>query len=102
MIRRPPRSTLFPYTTLFRSPFLWIGFGMSVRRAADAGRSAWWALLFFVPLLNYLLMIGLSLLPTAAVPEWRQAAPAAGVRGPVESGLFGVAASPAITISPGP
>src|SRR2546430_6306832 len=28
MIRRPPRSTLFPYTTLFRSP----------RRADDAGR----------------------------------------------------------------
>src|SRR3712207_8949061 len=23
MIRRPPRSTLFPYTTLFRSPALW-------------------------------------------------------------------------------
>src|SRR3712207_7084664 len=26
MIRRPPRSTLFPYTTLFRS-FLWLSFG---------------------------------------------------------------------------
>src|SRR2546422_8314625 len=25
MIRRPPRSTLFPYTTLFRSPLLRIG-----------------------------------------------------------------------------
>src|SRR3712207_6998297 len=26
MIRRPPRSTLFPYTTLFRSPFPeWVG-----------------------------------------------------------------------------
>src|SRR3712207_8860652 len=27
MIRRPPRSTLFPYTTLFRSPYLiaWTG-----------------------------------------------------------------------------
>src|SRR2546422_6928165 len=25
MIRRPPRSTLFPYTTLFRSLFLWSG-----------------------------------------------------------------------------
>src|SRR4029078_13736399 len=24
MIRRPPRSTLFPYTTLFRSPVGWI------------------------------------------------------------------------------
>src|SRR2546430_7479269 len=23
MIRRPPRSTLFPYTTLFRSPVIW-------------------------------------------------------------------------------
>src|SRR3712207_7709383 len=23
MIRRPPRSTLFPYTTLFRSPIAW-------------------------------------------------------------------------------
>src|SRR2546422_3667544 len=25
MIRRPPRSTLFPYTTLFRSPIVHIG-----------------------------------------------------------------------------
>src|SRR2546422_6831834 len=25
MIRRPPRSTLFPYTTLFRSQFIWQG-----------------------------------------------------------------------------
>src|ERR1039458_10605889 len=24
MIRRPPRSTLFPYTTLFRSPRWWV------------------------------------------------------------------------------
>src|SRR3712207_8045531 len=30
MIRRPPRSTLFPYTTLFRSRVL--------QREADAGR----------------------------------------------------------------
>src|SRR5258707_5790359 len=26
MIRRPPRSTLFPYTTLFRSPYPYPGF----------------------------------------------------------------------------
>src|SRR5438876_7808009 len=25
MLRRPPRSTLFPYTTLFRSPVLYYG-----------------------------------------------------------------------------
>src|SRR5256885_7446470 len=26
MIRRPPRSTLFPYTTLFRSPVVHLGY----------------------------------------------------------------------------
>src|SRR2546427_6106773 len=33
MIRRPPRSTLFPYTTLFRS--------LLADRAAPAGASVW-------------------------------------------------------------
>src|SRR5439155_1200432 len=47
-------------------PFLWVGIGMSVRRAVDAGRSAWLALLFFVPYVNYLLMLALSLLLFAA------------------------------------
>src|SRR4051812_49606079 len=35
MIRRPPRSTLFPYTTLFRSPLRTLLVG-SVRLAAEA------------------------------------------------------------------
>src|SRR2546427_1253180 len=34
MIRRPPRSTLFPYTTLFRSSRHW-----SARRPPRGGRS---------------------------------------------------------------
>src|SRR3712207_7690990 len=29
MIRRPPRSTLFPYTTLFRSKFLTLSNGLA-------------------------------------------------------------------------
>src|SRR5258708_30563585 len=29
MIRRPPRSTLFPYTTLFRSSIAWLPDGKS-------------------------------------------------------------------------
>src|SRR5260370_13771608 len=33
MIRRPPRSTLFPYTTLFRSDFI----GIRVNRAKKSG-----------------------------------------------------------------
>src|SRR2546426_2243666 len=36
MIRRPPRSTLFPYTTLFRSIGDWNGTTVVVRRIAPA------------------------------------------------------------------
>src|SRR3712207_8944164 len=34
MIRRPPRSTLFPYTTLFRSSFCVTGFVRTIRSVA--------------------------------------------------------------------
>src|SRR3712207_8043866 len=37
MIRRPPRSTLFPYTTLFRSPRLRLGHATAGRRHPGAG-----------------------------------------------------------------
>src|SRR2546422_5042026 len=32
MIRRPPRSTLFPYTTLFRSPIQGVGLSRHTHR----------------------------------------------------------------------
>src|SRR2546430_7368447 len=42
MIRRPPRSTLFPYTTLFRSTFVggkvWLGRNLAgLKNAASTG-----------------------------------------------------------------
>src|SRR3712207_8985705 len=40
MIRRPPRSTLFPYTTLFRSRGLRVDFQRALRAGARAGRVA--------------------------------------------------------------
>src|SRR2546430_13516759 len=45
MIRRPPRSTLFPYTTLFRSPPLDTGAypGRLGARAVGPGPLGWWA-----------------------------------------------------------
>src|SRR5258706_6845353 len=39
MIRRPPRSTLFPYTTLFRSHVGLTGDGLRQQRLAGAGRA---------------------------------------------------------------
>src|SRR5258708_23845671 len=46
MIRRPPRSTLFPYTTLFRSLSTWTTSLSGTRRTHAArprpsGRAAW-------------------------------------------------------------
>src|SRR2546430_3376567 len=48
MIRRPPRSTLFPYTTLFRSVHghsktavsIWLGLGSALRDRGDMARSS--------------------------------------------------------------
>src|SRR3712207_8571162 len=43
MIRRPPRSTLFPYTTLFRSNYSWVAresaveIGLSMNTYMSAG-----------------------------------------------------------------
>src|SRR2546430_9926387 len=37
MIRRPPRSTLFPYTTLFRSDIVGCGLGHDRGRSLRAG-----------------------------------------------------------------
>src|SRR5256885_11979157 len=40
MIRRPPRSTLFPYTTLFRSQLQPVGHCRAAGRRAAAGPAA--------------------------------------------------------------
>src|SRR2546430_5660958 len=57
MIRRPPRSTLFPYTTLFRSlqdTYLWV---RGVAQMLERVRSCW-ASLNSVPSISYRLKHG--------------------------------------------
>ncbi|MDE0883239.1 MAG: SRPBCC family protein [Myxococcota bacterium] len=44
-------------------PFIWIGASMSMRRARHAGFSPWLGLLFFVPLINWLMILGLCVAP---------------------------------------
>jgi len=94
---------------LWTLPFLWVGVSMSMRRALDAGRSAWLALLFFVPLVNYALMVLLSVLPSE--PRVPPLSPLPPLPGPwrservlpvlddrLKSGLLGVAAALAVAI----
>src|SRR6202046_5837641 len=51
MIRRPPRSTLFPYTTLFRSP----------RTIIDAGANVGMATLFYANKYPFARIVAVSL-----------------------------------------
>jgi uncharacterized membrane protein YhaH (DUF805 family) len=77
---------------LWMVPFLWIGVVYTMRRALDAGWSPWWALAFFVPYLNYGLMIMLCVWPSSdkyAVGE-RGRAPVHG--SPANSVALGIAA----------
>ncbi len=59
-----------PAVVLWSLPFIWIGVGMSIRRAADAALSPWLGILFFIPGLNYLLMLTLCLVPTSKESNW--------------------------------
>src|SRR3712207_1849100 len=65
MIRRPPRSTLFPYTTLFRSWRGWLGRSTyDGRWQEQVNRSA-----MTLKLMTYAPTGGLVAAPTAALPE---------------------------------
>jgi uncharacterized membrane protein YhaH (DUF805 family) len=61
-------DTLAVVAALFSLPFAWVGVSMTVRRARDAGLPALLGLMFFVPFVNYLLMLGLCAVPTRAAP----------------------------------
>ena len=69
-------SWLLPVIGFWTIPFIWIGITMTMRRALDAGLSAWWSLLFFVPVVNWVLLAVLAALPSRmtqvrAAPEPR-------------------------------
>jgi Polyketide cyclase / dehydrase and lipid transport len=93
-------SWLPPVLIALALPFLWIGVSMSMRRAVDAGRSPWLALLFFLPGVNFLLMLGLCLPASAGGSP--QPAPRAAARADsaerFRSAMLGVAASFGITV----
>jgi uncharacterized membrane protein YhaH (DUF805 family) len=61
-----PASVLAPLLALWAFPFIWAGVTLTIRRLLDSGWSAWLSLLFFVPVLNYLLFAVLSVSPGRA------------------------------------
>lgn len=55
---------------LWTLPFLWIGVSTTLRRAVDAGLSPWWCLVFFLPVVNYGLMLWLAARPSSPAVNW--------------------------------
>jgi hypothetical protein len=53
-------------------PFLWIAVSMSVRRAGDAGISPWNGLAVLIPVVNVVIMIILSVLPSTSREVWQE------------------------------
>jgi uncharacterized membrane protein YhaH (DUF805 family) len=84
---------------LWTLPFLWIGVTMTVRRLVDAELPAALAVLFFVPGINYLLMLALCLLPSRGPGGFAEAA-SLDVTQPIMKGaLLGLAAGLAIALA---
>jgi len=88
---------LLPLLIAIALPFLWIGISMTTRRAVDAGGSPWIALLFFIPAVNYGLMLLFSIMPSRG-PEWPVEAPPPAVDDRLKSAMLGVAASLGLTL----
>lgn len=57
-------APLLPMLGVWALPFVWVGITMSMRRALDAGLSAFAALFFFVPVLSYFFIVFMCAVPT--------------------------------------
>lgn len=80
-------------------PFLWIAVSMSVRRAADAGATAWFGLLVLIPGVNFIAMAVLCVLPPRGLVSFVGRRPKAVVDHRVRSALLGIVVSVVISIS---
>ena len=72
---------------LWSLPFMWIGVTMTLRRAVDAGRSPWVCFLFFLPVVNYGVMLWLAFEPTRAAEAWNAREPEASEHGWLRSAV---------------
>src|SRR5436305_4465578 len=68
---QPASITPAMFLTLFlvSLPFLWFGMAMTLLRLRDAGKSAGWAALFFVPVVNLVFFLTLAALPPRSAPS---------------------------------
>ncbi|HVP42367.1 MAG TPA: DUF805 domain-containing protein [Terriglobales bacterium] len=70
IVNLPRSEQRFFYTMLaIAIPFIWAGVLLTVKRLRDVGASPAWTILFFVPVVNLLFFLALSLLPGASAAK---------------------------------
>ena len=62
-----PSQTFYIFFLIWTLPFIWIGVNLMMKRLLDAGRSPWYALFFFAPIMNYLVMLVLTMPESAQI-----------------------------------
>lgn len=91
---KPPAPDWLAWFVFFWTlPFLWISITMSVRRATNAGQSAWLGLLVLLPFVNYLGMLLLCLLPEKRAEAWWDVAERPEQRHRLKSAMLGILVS---------
>jgi hypothetical protein len=83
---------------LWSFPFLWIAVSMSVRRAVNAGATAWLGLMVIVPVANLVIMLILAFLPSRGKSLVVQSRPEPVVDQYISSALLGIVASVVICL----
>ena len=68
-----PGAQFYLSMALISLPFIWAGIVLTIRRLRDLKLSPGWVLLFFVPFVNILMFILLSILPTPTHNQQTQA-----------------------------
>ena len=61
----PEVGRLYATLATIALPFVWVGVALTLRRLRDVGLAPGWVVLFFVPFLNLIFFILLSVLPSA-------------------------------------
>jgi hypothetical protein len=83
---------------LWSFPFLWIAVSMSVRRAVNAGATAWLGLMVIVPVVNLVVMLVLAFLPSRGKTLVVQNRPEPVVDQFISSALLGIVTSVVICL----
>jgi uncharacterized membrane protein YhaH (DUF805 family) len=93
----PNSEWLLAALAIWALPFLWIGVSMTLRRIIDAGWSPWYVLLFFVPIMNWILILAFAVAPSRDLPKL--AGEEAIIENRLQAAFKGVAAGVAIGLA---